>query len=128
MELEVQSGCEECRKLGGERWTVAAEAQGVERKRDEDCDDGPEGNCHGENCAGSGEIELQGSVYAAIIYARNSYQKLPGFILRILLVVFTLVVHNGSRIWDRGAVLRAIVVRRIIVVGLFGIQVHARRI
>lgn len=48
MKLQVKRGCKESRQLGGERGPSGAEAQGVERKRDEDGEDGPDGDCDGE--------------------------------------------------------------------------------
>ena len=59
VKLQVERRGKEGRQLGGERGPSAAEAQGVKRKRDEDRKEGPEGDCDGEQCAGSREIELQ---------------------------------------------------------------------
>ena len=124
MELQVEGGRKERRELGGKCRTIAAEAQGVKRKRDEDGNDGPGGDRNREKCARCREIELYELVFAEVMFMQgvNTYQKLPCLVFRALLVVFTLVVHNCCRIWNGSAVLRAVVV--IIRRCLFWVQVR----
>ena len=47
MELQIECGGQKGLELSGQRRTVAAEAQGVDCKRDEDGKDGPESDCDG---------------------------------------------------------------------------------
>ena len=67
MELQIECGGQEGRELSGQRWTVAAEAQGVDCKRDEDGKDGPEADCDGQKCARPGEVELRELAYVDIM-------------------------------------------------------------
>jgi hypothetical protein len=59
VELQIECGGQEGRELSGQRRTVAAEAQGVDCKRDEDGKNGPETDCDGQKCARPREVELR---------------------------------------------------------------------
>ena len=98
VELQVERRREERGELRGSWRARGEEAERLEEERDEECDQGPEHDEEGEQCAGEGEVELETvsrpSPYA--VGGLSAYQQLHRLVLWALFIVKVVhVVGNG---------------------------------